>query len=163
MPDVDLLVEDIAANVLLIGELKWSRKPSGQRERIVRDKEVLKGFSQIEKIKTFLQEKPRYLFDRGHVTQDMSRYKIVHYCVVARDHLVVPPTGAAPLYSYDSFLQEFTNCQNTVASLTSLERLDWLPTEGVDFSIRFERHNAGGADVKSEIYYPAGGPLAIAR
>lgn len=163
LPDIDLLVEDIAANVLLIGELKWSRKPSGQRERDVRDKEVLKGFSQIEKIRRFLQENPRYLLDRSHVTQDMSRYEIVHYCVVARDHLIEPPAGAAPLYSYDSFFREFTNCQNTVASLRSLERLDWLPTEGVDFSIRFERHNAGGAAVESEIYYPAGGPLAIAR
>ena len=93
----------------------------------------------------------------------MSRYEIVHYCVVARDHLIEPPAGAAPLYSYDSFFREFTNCQNTVASLRSLELLDWLPTEGVDFSIRFERHNAGGVAVESEIYYPAGGPLAIAR
>lgn len=163
LPDIDLLVEDIAANILIIGELKWVRKPSGQKDRESRDKEVLKGFSQIEKIRTFLMMNPSYLPERCCISQDLSRYKSVHYCVVARDHLVEPPEGAVPLYSYDSFLAEFTNSENTAASLNALERLEWLPVEGVDFSVQFDRHNAGGVAVESETYYPAGRRLVLAR
>ncbi len=163
LPDIDLLIEDIAANILLVGELKWSRKPSGQRERETRDKEILKGFSQIESIRKFIQAKPRYLLDQGYVTRDIAQYDTVHYCVVARDHFVEAPAGAAPLYSYDSFLMELTRSQNTSASLESLEQLEWLPQEGIDFSVMLERRIAGGATVESEFYYPAGGPLPISR
>ena len=163
LPDIDLLVEDLAANILVIGELKWGRKPSGQRDRGARDKEVLKGFSQIESIRKFIQSKPRYLIDQGYATKHISQYRIVHYCVVARDHFVEAPAGAVPLYSYDSFLMELARSQNTLASLKWLEELEWLPREAVDFIVRLEGHTAGSAAVESEIYYPAGGPLGIAR
>jgi hypothetical protein len=162
LPDIDLIVQDLEAKILIFCELKWSRKPSGQKEREARDKEVLKGFAQINAIRGFVEAEPEYLKQRGYIAWDISQFETIHYCVVARDHLVEPPVDSAPLYSYDAFVAELKSSGNTLRSLRSLEKLDWLPTEEIDFSVRYERHFAGGVAVESEIYYPAGGSI-IAR
>ena len=133
IPDVDLIVQDLEAKVLILCELKWCRKPNGRSEREDRDKEVLKGFSQIKKIREFIEANPKYLLDRGYIAQDISTFSVVRYCVVARDHFVEPPSGSAPLYSYDALAMELENSRDTIESLRSLQSLTWLPIEGVDF------------------------------
>ena len=75
---------------------------------------------------------------------------------------VEPPSGSAPLYSYDAFAMELENGRNTIESLRSLQSLTWLPIEGVDFTVRFERSRAGDVALESEVYYPAGDPIPIA-
>ena len=81
-PDIDLLVQDLQAKILIICELKWSRKPNGHRERQQRDAEVLKGFSQIEAIRRFIESHPRYLYERGYIAWELSKFERIHYCVV---------------------------------------------------------------------------------
>jgi hypothetical protein len=159
LPDIDLIVQDLDAKILIICELKWARKPAGQRQREERDRDVLKGTTQIGTIRKFVEAEPRYLFRRGYIAFDISEFRHVHYCVVARDHLVETPVGAAPIYSYDAFGSELKRSQNTLASLRCLEGWDWLPTEGDDFNVRFERHSVNGVAVESEVYYPAGAYL----
>jgi hypothetical protein len=160
-PDIDLIVQDLDAKVLIICELKWCRKPNGRLEREERDREVLKGFSQIEKIRNFISANSKYLLEREYIAWDISEFQIVHYCVVARDHFVETPMGTAPLYSYDAFASELKNSCNTIESLESLQSLKWLPVEGTDFTVRFERSQAGEVALESEVYYPAGGPMPI--
>jgi hypothetical protein len=160
VPDIDLIVQDLEAKVLIICELKWCRKPNGYREREERDKEVMKGFSQIKRIQDFIAANPKHLLDRGYVAWDLSEFHIVHYCVVARDHFVEPPPHSAPLYSYEAFASELKDSRNIMESLKSLQMLRWLPIEGVDFTVRFERSRAGEVALESEVYYPAGGPMA---
>jgi hypothetical protein len=161
IPDIDLLIQDLEARVLVVCELKWIRKPNGQREREDRDQEVLKGFYQISKIRDFIENNPKYLSDRGVLARNISDFEHVHYCVIARDHFVEPPTGSLPLYSYDAFIVELTNNRNTLKSLQSLQALTWLPIEGSDFTVRFEISRVGGVAVISEVYYPDGGPMAF--
>jgi len=163
LPDIDLIVQDLEAKILIFCELKWNRKPNGQKERQERDKEVLKGFSQIDAIRSFVESNPKHLVDRRYIAWDISHFKRVHYCVVARDHMIEPPPDAAPIYSYGAFAAQLSENSSTANMLGFLEGLDWLPMEGTDFSVRFERHYAGGVAVDSEVYYPAGGPLAFAR
>ena len=162
-PDIDLLVQDLQAKILIICELKWSRKPNGHRERQQRDAEVLKGFSQIEAIQRFIESHPRYLYERGYIAWELSRFERIHYCVVARDHIVESPAGAAPIYGYDDFAAQLAKGANTAGLLKYMEDLEWLPREGAEFSVRFERHQVGSVAIESEIYYPAPGPLAIYR
>ncbi len=161
-PDIDLIVQDLDARVLIVCELKWCRKPNGYRDREERDQEVLKGFSQIELIRNFINAKPNYLLKQGYIAWDISTFDVVHYCVVARDHFVEPPPGSVPLYSYDAFLIELESVRNILDSLKSLDSLAWLPVEGVDFTVRFERSRVGDVAMESEVYYPAGGPIPVA-
>jgi hypothetical protein len=162
IPDIDLIVQDLEARVLILCELKWCRKPSGRLAREDRDQEVLKGFSQIKRIRDFIQANPKHLLNRGYIAWDISIFNVVHYCVVARDHFVEPPSGSPPLYSYDAFVMELKNSGNTIESLRSLQSLTWLPVEGVDFTVRFERSRAGDVALESEVFYPAGGPITNA-
>jgi hypothetical protein len=161
IPDIDLIVQDLEARVLIICELKWCRKPNGRLEREERDREVLKGFSQIKKIQEFIAAHPKHLLNRGYIAWDISKFQLVHYCVVARDHFLEPPKGSVPLYSYDAFASELKNSRNTFESLKSLQSLEWLPVEGADFTVRFERSQAGEVALESEVYYPAGGPMPM--
>jgi hypothetical protein len=162
VPDIDLIVDDLDARILIICEMKWIRKPNSRKQRQTRDEEVLKGFSQIEKIRRFVETEPEYLYRQKCVCRRLSEYSAIHFCVVARDHLVVPPANAAPLYSYEDFYRELKQRQNTQALINCLEGLEWLPVEGVDFTTPMERNTVNGVSVESEIYYPRGGPLAFA-
>ncbi len=162
-PDIDLLVQDLNANILIICELKWSRKPNGYKERQDRDTEVLKGFSQIEKIRSFIEANPEYLYKRGYIAWEFSKFESIHYCVVARDHIVESPAGAVAIYGYEEFVSQLGKTADTAQFLKYMEDLEWLPKEGPDFGVRFERHHVGQVAVESEIYYPAPGPLAIYR
>jgi hypothetical protein len=87
LPDIDLIVEDIDTRVLIVCELKWCRMPSGYKQKQERDREIRKGVGQIEAIRKFLEAHPSYLMDRKFVTKNLTGYNVVHFCVVARDHL----------------------------------------------------------------------------
>lgn len=162
-PDIDLLVQDLQAKILIICELKWCRKPNGHRERLQRDAEVLKGFSQVETIRRFVEANPRYLYERGYIAWELSKFERIHYCVVARDHIVEAPAGVVPIYAYDDFAAQLTKGTDTASLLKFLDDLEWLPREGSDFGVRFERHQVGPVAIDSEIYYPAPGPSAFYR
>jgi hypothetical protein len=107
-------------------------------------------------------EDPEYLFRQEYIAWKTSHFELIHCCVVARDHLVERPKDAVPLYGYDAFGAELKKGGSTSRTLRSLEDSEWLPVEGVDFLVQFERHHAGGVTVESEVYYPAGG-LMVAR
>jgi hypothetical protein len=160
-PDIDLIVQDLRAKILMVCELKWVRKPNGVRERQQRDAEVSKGFSQIDVIRKFVESDPGYLYRRGIIGWNLSEFERIHYCVVARDHIVEPPSKGAAIYGYEEFLAQLAKTGDTKAILDYLENLRWLPIEGVEFKVHLERHRVGPVALESEIYYPAPGPLAM--
>ena len=162
-PDIDLIVQDLAAKILIVCELKWNRKPNGLKERLQCDAEVFKGFSQIRKVKDFIESNPRHLVDRKYLAWDISKFEQIHYCVIARDHIVEPPADGEPIYGYEDFRAGMMQNTNTSELLKSLDNLEWLPVEGRDYWVRFERSYANGVALESEVYYPAGTPLAMIR
>lgn len=157
--NIDLIVQDLDEKVLVFCELKWIRKPSGPKDRETRDAEVLKGFEQIARLKRFVATNPEYLFKQGYIAWRISHFTLIHYCVVARDHFLEPPESSVPLYSYDAFAAELKRNSSTTGALRFLQSMDWLPVEGVDFRVQFDRHYAGGVAIESEVYYPAGAPM----
>jgi hypothetical protein len=154
LPDVDLLVEDLNAGILIIAEMKWCRKPLGVRDRIERDKEVHKGFEQIRRIREFLDHNQSYLYDRKLATKKLlSDYRLLQYCVITRDHLVEGQEPSIPIYCYDAFSNELKSTPNTAASLRRLTDLEWLPNEGPDFSVRFQPYTLGRIRIEAEEYF----------
>jgi len=134
----------------------------GHKERQDRNAEVLKGFCQIGKIRSFIEANPEYLYKMGYIAWELSKFASIHYCVVARDHIIVSPAGAA-IYGYDEFVSQLGKTADTAHFLRYMEDLEWLPKEGSDFGVRFERHHVGQVAIESEIYYPESGPLPSYR
>lgn len=161
LPDIDLIIEDLQAEILVVAELKWSRKPIGVHERRVRDAEVAKGVKQLRLINNFLDRNPRHLCDLNRITRAITEYSTVHYCIIAQDHFPESIFPDYPIYSYEACLRELKLSRDTNSILYSLSNFDWLPVEGVDFFVRFEANRLSGITVESETYYPPEGPLAL--
>ena len=103
-PDVDFIVEDQKASVLLIAELKWIRKPLSAWERVDRDDDFLKGIRQLRDVQRFLKSQPRFLVDRGSVSAALDTYSEVRYLLIARDHFAwVDPDIDFPVVDHEVF------------------------------------------------------------
>jgi hypothetical protein len=152
VPDLDLLFEDRATQVLVLAELKWPRKPYAPREIVERDSEIRKGVSQIKAIKKFLSANPRFLVDRNYVAQAISEYREVQYCVISRDHLIASDDLECPIYSYDAFEAEMASFKDTSSGLTFLNSMDWLPVEGKDYTCQWITNRAAGVTILSELF-----------
>jgi hypothetical protein len=65
LPDVDIVIKDATASQLLIGELKWLRKPTRVIDHADKDAELEDGFRQLRAIRGFFEQHPNYLKQRG--------------------------------------------------------------------------------------------------
>jgi hypothetical protein len=153
MPDLDLLVEDVANNALIAAELKWPRKPYSPREVRERNSEIKKGVAQIKAIKSFLTANPTFLADRKYATKALSGYDHIQFCVVSRDHLIETEEPQFPVYGYDAFKRAIAAPGNIAEALCLLNTMDWLPREGEDFKIDWLSNTAAGVTILSEIFF----------
>ena len=154
VPDIDLLIVDESVSALAIIELKWIRKTLRTFEISDRDADVLKGFQQLDEVRTFLNDNPGYLAVAGRIARAVDHYESVFYLVVARDHWrwVDPGEGIA-IVEYDAFVQALGR-QTTIRDVVSeLLRYEWLPVEGRDFTVRREEASVNGVTIESEIFY----------
>ncbi len=151
-PDLDLVIEDSAAEAVVLAELKWPRKPYSPREFPERDSELRKGVKQIKAIKLFLTANPGFLADRGYLAKPISDYRHVQYCVISRDHLIGTEDKEFPIYGFDVFESEISQPKEMISILTFLNSMDWLPREGEDFTCQWVNHTAGGVTVSSEVF-----------
>jgi len=156
-PDVDFIVEDARASIVLIAELKWKRKPISAWERIDRDEEFLEGIRQLRDVQLFLQSKPTFLCERACLSAPLDTYSDVRYVLIARDHFVwVDPDTDFPVVEHEVFktlARKHTDLRSAVAEMLSF---NWLPVDGADFTVRFEPAEANGVVVESEIFYAPG-------
>jgi hypothetical protein len=152
VPDLDLVIEDPAGGTILLAELKWPRKPYAPREFPERDKELQKGIAQIRAISSFLAAKPGFLADRGYVRRPLTDYALVQYCVVSRDHLIETQDAEYPVYGYEIFEREMSGPKDMSSILVFLNSMDWLPREGVDFTLQWIEDRVAGVTVFSELF-----------
>ncbi len=153
-PDIDLLLTDETSSTVLIAELKWIRKPTKIFERIERDEDVLKGFEQLRRIRQFLGQNPNHLASIGKLQRPIDEYREVRYAVIARDHwLWVPPTCEGAIITYDAFTGSITRSENLQEALTDLLTYDWLPIEGRDYIVRYDKSYANGIEIETETFY----------
>ena len=152
VPDLDLVIEDLASGTLLLAELKWPRKPYAPREFPERDKELRKGIAQIRAVRSFLSAGPGFLADRGYVRRPLTDYALVQYCVVSRDHLIETQDAEYPVYAYDVFESELSGSKDMASILVFLNSMDWLPREGEDFTCQWIADKVAGVTVFSELF-----------
>jgi len=166
LPDIDLLTEDSASSTLVISELKWTRKTVLAREHVDRDEELLYGVEvQLKRIRDFLTKNPSHLNAIGACTRPINEYANLWYLLIARDHMVwIPPKQSTYIVAFDAFKKMLLDHQSLGDGVTELLRYRWLPREGHEFRVRFEKATANGATVEAEIYHrtqsaPAGADL----
>jgi hypothetical protein len=154
LPDADLIIEDAVTSTVVIAELKWLRKTIRPTEHSERQKEFLKGIEQLKQIEHFLRENPVYLQDRGDVSQDLRDVKNLRYILLARDYFVwVDPVKGYPVIDYEP-LSEITRKPGSFAEqIRVLLRFDWLPVEGRDFRVSYDRATVNGVSVESQTVY----------
>lgn len=153
-PDIDLIAVDESSSTVVIAELKWIRKTVRPMEAPDRDAEVLKGVSQLERIRAFLADNHDHLPSLGRLPRRLSEYGHVYYLVVARDHWRwVDPREGIAIVEFDAFRRALARANDLRSAIAELLDCGWLPVEGRDFRVQFERATANGVSIESEVFY----------
>jgi hypothetical protein len=154
LPDIDIVIKDSLSSRLLIGELKWLRKPTRIIDQADKGEELNDGFRQLRAIRMFLEQSPRYLKDRGIVEQEQD-CRALSFAVIARDFLTYSQQNE------DSWLTEFDalewavkNSRDLTECISKLQSFEWLPIEGRDFRIQFDPFTLEGVTIETEVIYP---------
>jgi hypothetical protein len=154
-PDIDLIVADESSSTIVIAELKWIRKTTRPIELIDRDADVLKGIKQLRQVRDFLLETPSYLSSQGKLPRPVSEYRNVYFTLVARDHwLWIDPEDDIAIVEFEAFSSALTRSESLHSAMSDLLKYVWLPVEGRDFTVRYDRSIANGVAIESEVFYP---------
>lgn len=161
--DIDLLVEDAESSTVVIAELKWYRKPSTWKERLQADKNFEDGYKrQLPTIRSYCRQHPNWLKDRKFLKHSMSDYDNVFYLLIGRDHWSwFDPEDDAAVLEFEQFRLAITRETYLNEAVREALKYDWLPVEGEDFHVQFDRGILEGVGVESEVYY--GGPVHARR
>jgi len=156
--EIDLVVEDLSSSTVLIAELKWYRKPNGYRARLQADEQFLDGFHrQVRTVREFCRENPDFLRQRGVLTRSLNTYDNVYFGLLARDHWVwIDPVENSFVLDVEQLLDILETHETLHAAMSESIRYEWLPREGRDFYVRFERAMVEDVPIETEVYY--GGP-----
>jgi hypothetical protein len=135
--------------------MKWTRKTVRAREHVDKDEELLYGVEvQLKRVQEFLSSKPDHLRSIGASARSLEGYTNLYYLLIARDHLVwIPPQQGRHIVAYDAFKKMLSDHQSLAEGVNELLKYDWLPLEGRDFRVRFEKATANGVILESEIYH----------
>jgi hypothetical protein len=152
LPDIDIIVKDSEASQLLVGELKWLRKPTRVIDQAEKAAELNDGFRQLREIRNFLAQSPRYLKDRG-IVERPDQMKL-SFAVIARDFLnYSSEVDDLWLGEFDALWWALTNSSDLKECIFSLRSFDWLPVEGRDFSVQFDSSVLEGITMESQAFY----------
>ena len=153
-PDIDLILFDEPSSTVILAEMKWIRKTVRPVEIPDRDADVLKGVGQLEEIQRFLADAPEHLSAQGRLPRPLNEYEHVHYLLVARDHWrwVAPHNGIA-IVEFDAFARVVAQSANLHEAVITLLSYEWLPVEGRDFFVRYDRATATGVSLESQVFY----------
>ena len=152
-PDIDLIVADETSSTIVLAEMKWIRKPTRPINAIEADLEVLRGVSQLQRVRRFLQDDPSHLKLLGKLPKAISEYGQVYYLLVARDHWTWVDPKEVAIVEFDAFAAALRESGGLQAAISSLLRYDWLPVEGRDFTTRFEPSIVNGVSIETEVFY----------
>jgi hypothetical protein len=156
--EIDLAAEDMQSSTVLIAELKWYRKPSTYRERLRVDADFEDGYvRQLATVQTYCKQNPEWLKQRNALAKSLTDYENVYYLLIGRDHWTwFDPRDNAAVVEYEQFRLAVNRHDTLNEAIQELLRYDWLPIEGEDFHVRFDRAVVEGVGLESEVYY--GGP-----
>jgi hypothetical protein len=153
--EIDVLLADEASSTLVFAELKWSRKPNRTLERIARDKEVAKGLTQLQVIRTYARKHPGFIRDLEKLQRSLTSYANVHYLLVVWDHWFwIDPEDGIAVVSFDALLPALKRSTNLQTLVTELLTYEWLPVEGRDFRVNYATAAVNGALLESSTFTP---------
>lgn len=156
-PDIDVLIADESTSPVVIAELKWIRKTLRPVEFKDRDAEVAKGITQLATIREFLHANPVHLQLLGKISKPLTEFRNCCYLLVARDHwLWVEPSNGIAIVEFDAFVRALERAPELESAVRELLTYEWLPIEGRDFTVRYERATVNGVALESEVFYAAG-------
>lgn len=119
------------------------------------ERHVLKGIRQLQSIRSFLRADPQHLAAIGRLRRPLDAYDHVHYLLVARDHWRwVEPNDGVAIVEFEAFSSALSSAADLRTAMTELLVYDWLPVEGRDFVVRFDRAHANGVTIESPVFYP---------
>jgi hypothetical protein len=154
VPDIDLIAADESSSTVVIAELKWIRKPLRPAEGADRDADVLKGVGQLGAIQQFLAQAPGHLSAQGKLPRPLDQYEHVYYLLVARDHWPwVEPRDRIAIVEFDTFRRALERTEDLHVTVSDLLRYEWLPVEGRDFFVQYDRATVNGVSIESQVFY----------
>lgn len=158
--EIDLVVEDDASSAVMIAELKWYRKPVTYRERLKAHEQFLDGVNrQLRTVKRFCTENPQFLEQRRLVKRNLADYDHVYYMLIARDYWAwVEPADSTSVVDANQLLDFLSRNVSLHSALSALLLYEWLPMEGRDFDVRFNRAQVEGVTIETEVFYGAPSP-----
>jgi hypothetical protein len=152
LPDIDIIVKDRESSILLVGEVKWLRKPTHVIDQPGKDAELEEGFRQLKDVRGFLERCPDFLSDRGILQR--GQRPLLSFAVIARDHLTeTRDQGDTWIAEYDALLWALNGSNNLGDAIRKLQASEWLPVEGRDFVVQFEPASLAGVTIESEVFH----------
>jgi hypothetical protein len=153
--DIDIIVTDEGSSTIILAEMKWIRKTLRPVEFKDRDADVLKGITQLEGIRAFLAANPEHLRSLGKLPKRVSEYRNVHYFLIARDHWVwAEPNRDIAIVEFEAFSSALVRSETLQSAARDLLSYDWLPIEGRDFTVNYDRVTVNGVSLEAEVFYP---------
>lgn len=151
--EIDILLADESSSTVVLGELKWARKPNRNVERIARDQEIAKGVQQLITIRNYARMYPGFLWAR--LPRGLESYTNVYFLLIVWDHWhwVEPSDGLAILH-FEALLPALKKSTNLQATILDLLKYEWLPVEGRDFRVAYSRASANGAQIEAFKFFP---------
>lgn len=153
--EIDLIVEDEASSAVLIAELKWYRKPVTYRERLKTHAQFLDGVNrQLRMVKYFCRQNPAFLEQRRLVKRNLADYDHVYYMLIARDYWAwIEPADDTSVVDADQLLDSVSRHVSLYSALSDLLLYEWLPIEGRDFHVQYDRAQVEGVTIETEVFY----------
>jgi hypothetical protein len=159
LPDIDVLIKDAKGTAVLIGEIKWLRKPIRAIGNLDRDAELGKGFQQLRDVREFLERSPDYLKERFVIEKDAHQASL-SYAVIARDHLSdIPQPEGFWLTEFDALVWALQKSESLTEAIRKLQSYEWLPVEGRDFMVRLEPPTVTGMTIDVQVFHRLPGSM----
>jgi hypothetical protein len=90
----------------------------------------------------------------GKLRRPLTEYADVRYVVIARDHWIwVPPSTDGAIFTYDAFTASTTRSAGLKDVVDDLLSYDWLPTEGPDYTVKYDKSYSNGMQIETETFY----------
>ena len=152
--EIDVLIEDETTSTVVLGELKWLRKPYKPLERLEREKDLEKGISQLELIRAYGRAHPDFLLERGKISRPLSDHRKVHHILLVRDYWHwIEPENTIAILDFDEFLAQFRDSTSLHDLMTALLSYGWLPIEGQQFYVDYTATSVNGATIESPLFH----------
>jgi hypothetical protein len=151
--NLDLIIEDAQSSTLVLAELKWIRKPLTARERVRSNAEIEKGLQQVQLVRDYARVHPDFLIRSRRLARAVNSYANIHYLLIVADHWFwIDPEDGFAIVDFQVFLTQFATSSNLQDTISDLLTYNWLPVEGVNFSVGFEPSSVNGATIESPTF-----------